>query len=481
MATLLGDHLRLVHVPPAGLPASRVLIVSNRLPLTADVSDGELRLHRTDGGLIAALERVHRQTHGLWIGWPGTSPALAPHLGQVLDRRLRETGGVPLHLDDRELEGFYRRYANEVLWPVLHGMAPTDAPGAWAIYRRVNERYADAVAHHARPGDRVWIHDYHLMLLPRLLRSRRPDVRIAFFLHTPFPALPIWRAVEHHAELLDGLLGADVVGFHTRGYVQHFVQAVQRSLGHEADVDAIVMRERTVHAHAVPIGIDPAAYDLASDDATVAREVPAIARPQSRPLFLGVDRLDYTKGIPQRLQAFERLLEHRPDLVGHARLVQLAVPSREQVAGYAETREAVEAIVERINARFGTDEWRPVEYLYQRVSRETLVAMYRAADVMLVTPLADGMNLVAKEYAAARRDEDGVLVLSDRAGAAGELRAALIVDPTDLGALARAYEAALEMTPQERRVRMRRIRRAVLDHDVFDWARECLSAMSVSA
>jgi trehalose 6-phosphate synthase/phosphatase len=479
MATLLGDQLRLVRVPPAALPASRVLIVSNRLPLTADVACGDVRLHRTDGGLIAALERVHRQTHGLWIGWPGTSSDLAPQLGEVLDRRLREAGAEPLHLDDRELDGFYRRYANEVLWPVLHGLAPAEAPGAWSVYRRVNERYADAVARHARPGDRVWIHDYHLMLVPRLVRRRRPDVRIGFFLHTPFPALPIWRAVEHHVELLDGLLGADVVGFHTRGYVQHFVQAVQRSLGHEANVDSIVMRERTVHAHAVPIGIDPAAYEVANDQSTIALDVPAIARPRSGPLFLGVDRLDYTKGIPQRLQAFELLLERRPDLVGRARLVQLAVPSREEVAGYAETREAVEAIVERINARFGTDEWCPVEYLYRRVSRETLVAMYRAADVMLVTPLADGMNLVAKEFAAARRDVDGVLVLSERAGAAGELRAALLVDPTDVGALASAYEAALEMTPQERRVRMRRIRRAVLDHDVFDWASECLSAMNV--
>jgi trehalose 6-phosphate synthase/phosphatase len=384
--------------------------------------------------------------------------------------------GVPLAAT--EVAGFYQRYANGVLWPALHDerQHPLPEPADWAMYQTVNERFADTVAAHMRPGDEVWIHDYHLMLVPRLLRDRCPDARIGFFLHTPFPSLESLVTVPQRAALLDGLLGADVVGFHTRAYAARFVDAVRAVLGHRGYANDVEDGERRVHVRACPMGIDFATFDARAADPRVASHVERLRR-EGGSLLVGVDRLDYTKGIPERLDAFERLLARSPELCGRVRLFQLAVPSREKVPAYRALRARVESLVARINARFGTPTWTPVEYVYGSVDALTLSAIYRAADVMLVTPLRDGMNLVAKEFVASRPDGDGVLVLSERAGAAAELRAALLVDPTDTDGLARAYETALALPAAERRVRMRRMRACVQRHDVFQWARECLLAL----
>jgi trehalose 6-phosphate synthase/phosphatase len=390
-----------------------------------------------------------------------------------VDARLDSMGMAAIHLSRAEVTGFYRRYANGVLWPALHDMRVNEhASSDWDAYRRVNERFAEAIVRELRADDVVWVHDYHLMLVPQLVRAQCAWARIGFFLHTPFPTLESFAALPHAGVLLDGMVGADSIGVHTGEYVDNLRGALRaldgRGAQHGVDVNH---RRDIVRVFACPMSVDVATLGTLALDGAVAAE--ALRVRGDGPLFVGVDRLDYTKGIPERLRAFERLLESDPTLHGRARLVQVAVPSREQVSGYASIREDVEALVARINHRWGTPDWQPVDYRYRSIGLKTLAALYRAADVMLVTPIRDGMNLVAKEFVACRPDCDGVLVLSERAGAAAELRTALLVDPTDERELADAYSAALGMRPAERRVRMRHLRLTVAAHDVFRWA-ECV-------
>jgi trehalose 6-phosphate synthase/phosphatase len=453
--------------------------VSNRLPLTVRIHGREVSVAPSSGGLATGLLGVHERSGGLWIGWSGAPADLGAHAQRSVAERLAAVGAVGVPLAADEIAAYYERYANGVLWPALHdrvGDAGDVRPGDWATYRAVNARFADLVARHLRPGDQVWVHDYQLMLVPRMLRARRPDARIGFFLHTPFPALDALRAVPEHAALLDGLLGADVVGVHTAAYAARLQEAVRAVLGRPAHATTIDDRGRRVHLHACAMSVDAAAFAERAETPEVAAAAAGLRAPGGA-LMVGVDRLDYTKGIPERMRAFARLLERRPDLRGRLRLLQVAVPSREEVPAYRALRAQVEALVAQVNARFGRDGWTPVDYRYGAVCAATLSALYCAADVMLVTPLRDGMNLVAKEFVASRADEDGVLVLGQHAGAAAELRTALLVDPADVDGLATAYEAALALSPAERRVRMRRMRRAVRRHDVYQWARECLLAL----
>ena len=462
----------------SGGRGGRLLIASNRLPLTVHVEGDAVTVTPSTGGLATGLLGVHDRSGGLWIGWSGAPDDLSPAAHRAVDRRLAASGAVGVPLAADEIAAFYDRYANGVLWPALHDRPDVrDArPGDWASYRAVNARFADVIARHARPGDQVWIHDYHLMLVPRLLRARCPGVRIGFFLHTPFPAPSALAAIPEHAALLDGLLGADVVGVHTGAYAARLHEAARTVLGRHTHATTIQDGTRRVHVHACAMSIDAAAFAARAAAPCVAPVVEQL-RAAGGPLLVGVDRLDYTKGIPERLRAFARFLERNPELRGRARLLQVAVPSREQVPAYRTLRAEVEALVGRINGRFGDARWTPVDYRYGTVDPVTLSALYRAADVMLVTPLRDGMNLVAKEFVASRVDEDGVLVLGEHAGAAAELRTALLVDPRDADGLAAAYEAALALSPAERRVRMRRLRRSVRRHDVYQWARECLLAL----
>jgi trehalose 6-phosphate synthase/phosphatase len=462
--------------------AGRLLIVSNRLPFTVRLGEGVPALAPSSGGLATALRVVHERGGSRWLGWPGIPTGLAPSTQGAIDRSLAERGAVGVPLTEHEIEGFYRRYANEVLWPVLHDrpeLAHVD-PADWATYRAVNARFADAIARELRPGDRVWIHDYHLMLVPRLLRERSPHALIGYFLHTPFPALASLRRLPHRAALLDGLLGADMLGFHTGDDASRFLESVQLTLGRNANAHEVQDGDRRVRAQACPISIDFAAMDARAAESSVIARAEAM-RPRGGALMMGVDRLDYTKGIPERLRAFAELLTRYPELRGRVRFFQLAVPSREEIPAYRALRAEVESLVANINALFGDAEWTPVEYLYGTVDAETLATLYRAADVMVVTPLRDGMNLVAKEFVASRPDDDGVLILSQQAGASAELRAALLVDPTDVSGLAEAYARALTMSPAERRVRMRRLRRTVRRHDVHQWVRACLLSLGTQS
>jgi trehalose 6-phosphate synthase/phosphatase len=461
-------------------PPDRLVIVSNRLPVAVRRHDGTAALADASGGLATGLRPLHEATRGVWIGWPGESlrgrGAADPEVERLLEaRRL-----VPVHLTAQEVRQYYEGFSNGVIWPLFHYLLDRVPLGdhEWEAYRAVNERFADVVARHANPGDTIWIHDYQLMLLPGLVRQRVPGARIGFFLHVPFPSSELFRILPWRRELLEGLLGADLIGFHTHAYARHFVVAVRQILGLDPAVDRIAYGERQVRFSHFPMGIDAEGFERRARQPAVVAASGTIRREAGdRQVLLGIDRLDYTKGIPRRLLAFERLLEHHPDLRSRVRLIQVAVPSRSGIEPYQAIRRQVEEIVGRINGRFGTLGSAPVHYLYQAVSPTQLAALYRAADVMLVTPLRDGMNLVAKEFVASRPDEDGVLVLSEFAGAAAELGEAVSANPFDIDAMAAVFRRALEMEPLERRTRMRELRQRVRRQTVQRWADSFLGAL----
>lgn len=460
---------------------ARLITVSNRLPITVSLSGGRAVVKQSVGGLATGLRGVHSGSDYLWIGSPGDCAGLDD--AQIADVRAQFDAlhARPVSLTPREIEVFYEEISNAVLWPICHDRIdrlPLRIHG-WDVYEAVNRRYADAVADAWRPGDVVWVHDYHLLRVPLLVRQRIPEARVGFFLHIPFPNPEIFFTLPVRRWLVEGMLGADLIGFHTRRYRGHFTAALRRLLGIEMDTttNTVTWKGRETRLGIFPMGID------ADDFAARARhdDVRAMAvelRPPGMRLLVGIDRLDYSKGIQRRLLSVERLLLQHPEWRERIRLVQVAVPSRGRVGAYRRLRTEVESLVGRINGEFATPSWAPIHYLHRAVSPTTLVALYRAADVMLVTPVRDGMNLVAKEFVACRDDEDGVLILSEFAGAADELRDSCIVNPYDVDDVATVIHDALSMTGAERQLRMRHLRTRVFEHDVHRWAAEFLCALA---
>ncbi len=450
----------------------RLLVVANRLPVTVRAHHDGVRVARASGGLATGLRSWQEGSSAAWVGWPGDVSRLSESQRAALDEKLDASRLIPVHLTAEEIDRYYEGFANQVLWPLCHYLVdrvPVDASG-WAAYRDANERFAQAVVDAYRPSDLIWVHDYQLMLLPALLRQRLPDARIGYFHHIPFPSSEVFRILPWRRELLDGLLGADLIGFHTYAYQRHFLGSLLHVAGLEAEVDTVRVGERTVRAGVFAMGIDAAAFDTRARTEQNRDDVARLrADGGGRRIVLGVDRLDYTKGIPRRLLAFERLLQRRPDLRDSVRYVQVAVPSREGVDTYRAFRRHVNELVGRINGAVATLASTPVHYLHRSVSQRDLVALYGAADVMLVTPLRDGMNLVAKEFVASRPDEDGVLVLSEFAGAADELGDAISVNPYDVDAVSHAIEGALDLPRADREGRMRAMRAQVFERDVHAW------------
>ncbi|MCP3058384.1 bifunctional alpha,alpha-trehalose-phosphate synthase (UDP-forming)/trehalose-phosphatase [Myxococcus sp. K38C18041901] len=458
----------------------RLLLVSNRLPVTVKVEKDSVAVVRSSGGLATGLRRPHERSGGLWIGWPGDVSRLSETQRTQVEARLAEERCVPIDLSPSEVSRYYEGYSNRVLWPLCHYMLERvpRQDRDWEVYRKVNERFADLVARNYQPGDTIWVHDYQLMLLPGLLRQRLPEARIGYFHHIPFPSSEIFRTLPRREALLKGLLGADLIGFHTVSYVRHFSGSLLRQLGLDTDVDRIMWEGRQVRVGAFPMGIDTEAFESLAKEPSVLEEVASLRRTaEGQRILLGIDRLDYTKGIPRRLLAVQRLLEREPAWRGRLRFIQVAVPSRTQVDEYATYRELVNELVGRINGHYGTVQNVPVHYLYRSFNEKQLAGLYRAADVMLVTPVRDGMNLVAKEFCAARPDEDGVLVLSEFAGSADELHRAVAVNPYDVEKAADAIEEALEMAEPERRERMRTLRAQVKAHDVHWWVSSFLGRL----
>lgn len=478
LSTLAGkpavDASQIVETHPSSSEMSRLLIISNRLPVTIKLDRGEPAITSSAGGLATGLRGLHQQSDSLWLGWPGDVARFDAIQRARIDKDLSELRAVPVHLTQAEISRYYEGFSNGVLWPLFHYLTDRvqrDAWRNWKVYAAVNQRFAEVAAEHYRPDDLVWVHDYQLALVPRLLRKLIPDARIGFFLHIPFPSSEVFRILPWRAEILEGMLGADLIGFHTFSYLTNFTRVLLHVLGLEAEGETFQYGGREIRLGVFPMGIDAAEFSrLASDEGVVAEAASIKKRSDGRKLIVGVDRLDYTKGLARRMLAIERLFEREPSLRRKIRMVQVVVPSRTRVETYEQLRRRLDEVVGRINGAYGTVNSVPIHYLYRSISRPELVALYRAADVMLVTPLRDGMNLVAKEFVASRIDEDGVLLLSEFAGAAAELVEALHVNPYDLDRVAQFIKQALTMPDEERRARMRALRSRVQAYDVYRWA-----------
>ncbi|GAA3247788.1 trehalose-6-phosphate synthase [Pseudonocardia petroleophila] len=457
--------------------SAEFVVVANRLPVDLEkLPDGTQRWKRSPGGLVTALEPMLRSREGAWVGWPGLADAEAEPFVE---------DGLALHpvmLTARDVEDYYEGFSNGTLWPLYHDVV---APPAfhrhwWQAYVRVNKRFAEVVAEVAAPNATVWIQDYQLQLLPAELRALRPDLRIGFFLHIPFPPTELYQQLPWRKEIVEGLLGADLVGFHTPGGVRNFRWLATRFTDARPGARNEVSYDgRTVKLGAFPISIDSAQLDELSRTPEVQQRAKEIRNDLGNPerVILGVDRLDYTKGIDVRLRAFEELLQE--DRAGDTVMIQLATPSRERVEHYQTMRAGIEQSVGRINGTFARVGHPVLHYLHQSLPRDELAAFFVAADVMLVTPLRDGMNLVAKEYVACRSDLGGVLVLSEFAGAAIELKESVLVNPHDTDGVKNALHRALTMPADESRKRMRSLRRQVLAYDVDRWARSFLDALGL--
>ena len=464
-------------------PESALVIASNRLPVTLTLGTDGLGLEPSAGGLVSALGGTDRP-HA-WVGWPGT--AVPSELQEEAAQRMAQAGCEPIFLAENEEEEFYGEICNNALWPLFHYFVDRlrFRAEAWSTYVEVNERFAEAIARLSAPRARVWIHDFHLALVPKALRIRRPDLAIGFFLHVPFPSSEIYRLLPTRVELLRGMLGSDYIGFHTGDYARHFRSACLRILGVEADPDAIEYDDRSIGIGVHPIGIDVASFrETLRDPETPRVEAELAKRYEGRKLVLGVERLDYTKGIPQKLDAFERILEGDPERAEAITLLQVLVPSRLQNVEYQTKRDEIERQIAHINGRFGGLGRTPVEYIHRSVSRSELAALYRRADVMMVTPLRDGMNLVAQEFVLCQTAEPehgrswhGALLLSEFAGAAHVLPGAVLVNPWDADDLAARLLEALALDAPERRRRLELMSDRVEALDSAIWAETFLARL----
>jgi trehalose 6-phosphate synthase len=455
-----------------------LVIVANRLPVDRVVEqDGSVSWRRSPGGLVTAIEPVMRQNDGAWIGWSGgTHDDIEPFVDDGLSL-------VPVPLTEDEVEEFYEGFSNATLWPLYHDVVakPAFHREWWDSYVRVNERFAQKAAAVAAEDATVWVHDYQMQLVPAMLRELRPDLRIGFFLHIPFPPAELFQQLPWRRQLLEGLLGADVVGFQRPGASQNFVRLVRQRVGHKTHRDQIYLPDgRVVQAGSFPISIDTQGLDELSRSESVEQRAKEIREQLGNPkkVLLGVDRLDYTKGIFDRLRAFGELVSEGEVSVEDTVFVQVATPSRERVEQYRRLRDDIDRLVGRLNGDLGTIGSPPIHYLHTSYPKDEMAALFRAADVMVVTPLRDGMNLVAKEYVACRYDEGGALVLSEFAGAADELRQAFMVNPYDINGMKQAILTAMNADPRDLARRMRAMRKTVAEHDVKDWARRFLSVLA---
>lgn len=469
---------------------NRLIIVSNRLPFALDSAGEDLwTVTPAVGGLVSAVEPVLRERGGTWIGWPGIAGKIPQG---PLAEATRDAGYnvVPVALSETERNEFYYGYSNEVIWPLFHDLQNfcNFEPAYWQAYKQVNERFADAIIRNARPDDFIWVHDYHLMYVAQALRERsgsQPLSALTFFLHIPFPPYDIFSKLPQPRRLLGALLQFDLLGFQTRRDVRNFLQCARRVMPDtkvlsRGETHMIRFEKRKIRLGYFPIGIDFESFENGARSEDVTRRSQQLrANFPDCQLMLGSDRLDYSKGIPERLRSFREALERYPEMRGRVVLIQIVVPSRVDIPRYHEFKGRIDRLVGDINGRFSTSTWTPVQYYFRGLHREDLLAHYRACDIAFITPLKDGMNLVAKEYCACRTEEDGVLILSQFAGAAEQLKPdALLVNPYDVEQMADTISTAFRMGETERCARMKRMRRHVRKENVFWWVDSFLAAGS---
>ncbi len=459
----------------------KLIIVSNRLPVSITKTGNVLKVKRSVGGLATGLGSFYKDYESVWIGWPGiASERLKGKLTEVRGM-LKEEKCAPVFLTQKDVEQYYYGFSNKTLWPLFHYFTQYVVydKSMWKTYERVNREFAKAVLNVADKDDVIWVHDYQLMLLPGMLREKLPDAPIGFFLHIPFPAFEVFRTLPWRREILEGLLGADLIGFHTYDYATYFLDSVRRLLGFENTLGRINIKDRIVKADAFPMGIDFEKFSNATKDPQVIRSMNTVRRVfEGKKIILSVDRLDYTKGILQRLNAFDKFLEKFPQYKKKVVMVLVAVPSRSHVEHYAALKKAVDETVGNINGKYGSIDWTPVSYLYRPLPFYRLTALYALSDVAPITPLRDGMNLVAKEFIATKNDRHGVLILSEMAGAAKELDGAIIVNPNNEDEIVDALKTALEMPEKEQEERNEMMRNRLKRYTVVRWAEDFMKSLT---
>jgi len=460
----------------------RLLVIANRLPFSTTKRMGQFHFRASPGGLAVGLSSLPESIERFWIGWPGIADEkLATEDKELIREKLASENCMPVFLSKKQIERYYLGFCNKTIWPLFHYF-PTRTTWEnrfWQAYKQVNLAFCKEVIKIVRPGDNIWVHDYQLMLLPQLLREKLPDLNIGFFLHIPWPSFELFRLLPWREEILNGLLGADLIGFHTYDYVRHFLSSVCRIMGIEHGMGEFNIDSRIIKADAFPMGIDCDKYSKAVNDAGVGKEVDKMRQTVGkRKIIISVDRLDYTKGIIQRLEAFDLFLSENPKYKEKVTLIMVAVPSRTGVEDYKTLRNNLEQLVGRINGEHGAFGYMPVWYLYRSMPFKKLAALYNLADVALVTPLRDGMNLIAKEFIASRTKGTGVLILSEMTGVASELGEALIVNANNKEAIVQAIKEALEMPPLEQIERNIIMQERLRRYNISRWSSDFLSALS---
>ncbi|WP_378188385.1 bifunctional alpha,alpha-trehalose-phosphate synthase (UDP-forming)/trehalose-phosphatase [Aquimarina sp. W85] len=472
---------------------SKTIIISNRLPVQLHIDNTKVTSTPSVGGLATGMKPVHAASNSLWIGWNGINEEdIDPQTKTKIDQTLANHKCLGISLSKKEIDDYYYGFSNNTLWPLFHYFLEYTEfeKHTWEAYQSVNQKFADVILDTIESGDKIWIHDYQLLLVPNLIREKRADVAIGFFLHIPFPSYEVFRTIPCREALLQGLLGADLIGFHTYDYERHFLSAVQRILGHDRSFNTITLENRTVKVDSFPMGID---YDTFHNSAKLhnAKEKndksiiqqgldKHLLDNHQAKLILSIDRLDYTKGIDKRLRAFEYFLEKYPEFKGKVRLVMLAVPSRAKVPQYQKLKKEIDQLVGRINGKFAEINWTPIWYFYRSLPFENLIDLYTSSEVALLTPIRDGMNLVAKEYIASKVDKKGVLILSEMTGAANEMSEALLINPNNFEEIADTLKLALEMPEKEQIKRNSALQKRLKRYNVNKWSNDFMEALNSS-
>lgn len=463
----------------------KLVIVSNRLPVTVEQLDEErVSVQPSVGGVATGIASLDRPEQTLWIGWPGLSnDTMNPKIKHVIQNKLKEIGCCPVFLDAQDIRDFYYGFCNRTIWPLFHYFSHFTVfnDHFWNRYVEVNETFCKTILKNIHHDDKIWIHDYQLMLLPKMLREHLPKAQIGFFLHIPFPSFELLRLLPWRNELLDGILGADLVGVHEYDYVRHFLSSVYRIRGLESHYNQISIGERLVRVDAFPMGIDYEKFSTSHDNPAVKEEMAKMRRrtTDGQKVIISVDRMDYTKGILNRLEAFEMFLGRYPQYHGKVSLIVVAVPSRTKVSQYNQLKEQIERLIGRINGQYSTIDWTPISYLYRCLDFEQLTALYNIADAALITPLRDGMNLIAKEFVACQQNKkhQGILILSEMAGAASELAEGIIVNPYDIGNIVEGIQQSVEMTHDDKQRRNQAMQERIRRYTVGRWAGDFLDML----
>ena len=467
----------------------KIIIVSNRLPLKVEKNEKSIVFTPTSGGLATGLKSIHESDNALWIGWPGVSKEdLNETQVDQIQKSLREMNFKPVHLDNEQVENFYLGLSNKSIWPLFHYFKQNVVfdENQWNAYVQVNEQFAQAIIEEIKPGDTLWVHDYQLMLVPKLIRQKVPDVTIGFFLHIPFPSFEIFRIFPKRREILSGLIGADLIGFHTYDYERHFLSSVKRILHLEVNFNTINNEGREVVVNTFPMGIDFEKFQAVSKTHSeidksqygeIRKQLSSHREHTNGKLILSIDRLDYTKGILNRIEAFEIFLQRFPEYHEKIRLVMVIVPSRSEVSHYKQLKKKTDESIGRVNGLFSTVNWTPIWYYYRSFEFNDLIDLYRECEIGMVTPLRDGMNLVAKEFLATKIDSKGILILSELAGASKELHHALLVNPFDTLSLSDAIHEAINMSDAEQVERNKPMRERIRRYDIHEWSKRFMKEL----